>query len=63
MVIVEFCRYGNVQNFLIKHRKYFVNQINNGSIDTEILTKDLRFSHESESGSHRYDIVTIHLEL
>lgn len=57
MVIVEYCRYGNVQNFLIKHRPYFVNQINDGVIDPKILTKEERLSHGSGSGSHRYVIL------
>jgi hypothetical protein len=27
LVIVEYCRYGNLQTYLIKHRKDFVNQV------------------------------------
>lgn len=27
MVIVEYCRFGNLQNFQIKHREYFIDQI------------------------------------
>lgn len=38
MVIVEYCRFGSLQDFLIKHRDFFVNQINseNDSIDATI---------------------------
>uniref|UniRef100_A0A1I8QDA6 Receptor protein-tyrosine kinase n=1 Tax=Stomoxys calcitrans TaxID=35570 RepID=A0A1I8QDA6_STOCA len=48
MVIVEFCRYGNVQNFLMRNRKRFINQINpqTGKIDPNIITQ--RFSDNFE---------------
>uniref|UniRef100_A0A1I8MMD5 Protein tyrosine kinase n=1 Tax=Musca domestica TaxID=7370 RepID=A0A1I8MMD5_MUSDO len=48
MVIVEFCRYGNVQNFLMRNRKRFINQINphTGKIDANITTQ--RFSDNFE---------------
>lgn len=48
MVIVEYCRFGNVQTFLLKHRKSFVNQINpdNGSIDPTISTKEPTCSND-----------------
>ena len=26
-MIVEYCRYGNLQTYLIKHRKNFINQV------------------------------------
>ncbi|XP_034472515.1 vascular endothelial growth factor receptor 1-like [Drosophila innubila] len=39
MVIVEYCRFGNIQNFLLHNRKCFINQINpiNDRIDVNIL--------------------------
>ncbi|XP_037824042.1 vascular endothelial growth factor receptor 1 isoform X1 [Lucilia sericata] len=48
MVIVEYCRYGNVQNFLMRNRKRFINQINpqTGKIDPSIMTQ--RFSDNFE---------------
>lgn len=27
MVVVEYCPHGNLQSFLVKHRKHFVDQI------------------------------------
>lgn len=27
LVIVEYCRFGNLQNFLLRHRQHFINQI------------------------------------
>ncbi|XP_055840031.1 vascular endothelial growth factor receptor 1 [Episyrphus balteatus] len=44
MVIVEYCRYGNVQNFLLRNRKRFINQINpiTDKIDPTIVEQ--RFS-------------------
>jgi hypothetical protein len=27
MVIVEYCRYGNLQTYLVKHRPNFINQV------------------------------------
>ncbi|XP_037051566.1 vascular endothelial growth factor receptor 1 isoform X6 [Bradysia coprophila] len=49
MVIVEYCRFGNVQNFLIKHREYYIDQINpeSDTIDPTILTKEQRYSNDS----------------
>ena len=37
LVIVEYCRYGNVQDFLVRHRDAFVNQLNvHGRLDARI---------------------------
>ncbi|CAH1956241.1 unnamed protein product [Acanthoscelides obtectus] len=38
MVIVEYCRYGNLQNYLLRHRDNFINQIDprTGKIDYTI---------------------------
>lgn len=49
MVIVEYCRFGNLQNFLVKHRNYFVDQIvrEKDIIDPSILFRDQRWSGES----------------
>lgn len=49
MVIVEYCRFGNVQNFLIKHREVYVDQIipETDTIDPSILTKEQRWSNDS----------------
>ncbi|XP_058451061.1 vascular endothelial growth factor receptor 1 isoform X2 [Malaya genurostris] len=46
MVIVEYCRFGNVQNFLLKHRPYFIDQINSdtGEIDPSIEKNLFRWS-------------------
>ncbi|XP_058815149.1 vascular endothelial growth factor receptor 1 isoform X2 [Topomyia yanbarensis] len=46
MVIVEYCRFGNVQNFLLKHRPYFIDQINSdtGEIDPSIEKNQFRWS-------------------
>jgi len=27
MVIVEYCRFGNIHQFLLKERNYFINQV------------------------------------
>lgn len=49
MVIVEYCHFGNVQNFLVKHRNYFIDQIvrESDTIDPNILTREQRWSHDS----------------
>lgn len=49
MVIVEYCRFGNLQNFLVKHRNYFIDQIDreNDVIDPSIQTRDPRWSNDS----------------
>ncbi|XP_055298876.1 vascular endothelial growth factor receptor 1-like isoform X18 [Sitodiplosis mosellana] len=49
MVIVEYCRFGNLQNFLVKHRRYFIDQIvrDKDIIDPSIQTRDPRWSNDS----------------
>lgn len=49
MVIVEYCLFGNVQNFLLKHREQFIDQINaeTDQIDPSILTLEQRWSNDS----------------
>lgn len=49
MVIVEYCCYGNVQNFLIKHRNNFIDQIvrSQDIIDPNITTKEQSWSGDS----------------
>lgn len=48
MVIVEYCRFGNIQNFLLRNRKCFINQISpeTDHIDPNIITQ--RFSENFE---------------
>lgn len=60
MVIVEYCRFGNVQNFLLKNREFFVDQVNpeTDEIDATILTKEMReqrWSNDSGYEYNRYD--------
>ncbi|XP_063699652.1 vascular endothelial growth factor receptor kdr-like isoform X2 [Culicoides brevitarsis] len=58
MVIVEYCRFGNVQKFLLKHRTSFVDQIKKDTdeIDPTILENEYRWSNNSvyniSTGSH-----------
>lgn len=49
MVIVEYCRFGNVQKFLLKHRPYFVDQIRKDTddIDHTIIENEYRWSNNS----------------
>ncbi|KZC13755.1 Vascular endothelial growth factor receptor 1, partial [Dufourea novaeangliae] len=45
LVIVEYCRFGNLHNYLLRHRGYFINQINpstdkfDSRIGIDILTR------------------------
>lgn len=36
MVIVEYCRYGNIREFLVNHRLNFIDQIRDDAIDSNI---------------------------
>lgn len=49
MVIVEYCRFGNLQEFLLRHRKYFIDQIihDRDVIDPMILMKEHSWSSDS----------------
>lgn len=42
LVIVEYCRYGNIQNYLIRHRSSFINQVDQrGYIDAGVGAEKL----------------------
>lgn len=47
MVIVEYCQFGNLQSFLVKHRPYYVDQVRNDKIDPMIMKNDFRWSKNS----------------
>jgi FMS-like tyrosine kinase 1 len=47
MVIVEYCRFGNIQSFLQSHRPYFIDQIRNDKIDPMIMKNEMRWSKNS----------------
>lgn len=56
MVIVEYCRFGNLQSFLVKHRPYFIDQVRNDRIDPMIMRNDFRWSKNSAYNSmNRYE--------
>lgn len=39
LVIVEYCKYGNLHNLLLKHRDVFINQVDSlGNLDPSIKT-------------------------
>jgi FMS-like tyrosine kinase 1 len=52
MVIVEYCRFGNLQSFLVKHRPYFVDQVRNDRIDPMIMKNEMRWSKLSGYNSY-----------
>nr|NP_001162909.1 PDGF- and VEGF-receptor related, isoform H [Drosophila melanogaster]ACZ94200.1 PDGF- and VEGF-receptor related, isoform H [Drosophila melanogaster] len=53
MVIVEYCRFGNIQNFLLRNRKCFINQINPDTdhIDPSIMTQRMSDNYELHRNS------------
>ncbi|SPP79792.1 blast:Platelet-derived growth factor receptor alpha [Drosophila guanche] len=53
MVIVEYCRFGNVQNFLLRNRKCFINQISlvNDRIDPAIMIQRVSENFELNRNS------------
>lgn len=63
MVIVEYCRFGNIRNILRKHRQTFVNQINrtddviDPNVTNEMVTNegDRQDSDESEVSADEHD--------
>nr|CAD7437607.1 unnamed protein product [Timema bartmani] len=54
LVIVEFCRYGNLHNYLIRHRDHFIDQIDkktglmDSSIGSEILARAASLSAKAK---------------
>ncbi|XP_023029906.2 PDGF- and VEGF-receptor related isoform X3 [Leptinotarsa decemlineata] len=66
LVIVEYCRYGNLLNYLLRHRGHFVNQVDphtkkvNYDIGQEILDRTYSFSNnrsDCHSPSMKYAAV------
>lgn len=51
LVIVEFCRFGNLQNYLYKHRESYINQVDpiTGQIDYNIGSDILERSYSVSS--------------
>lgn len=47
MVIVEYCQFGNLQQFLVKHRPYYIDQIRGDIIDQSVWQNDFRWSDNS----------------
>jgi FMS-like tyrosine kinase 1 len=56
MVIVEYCRFGNLQAFLVKHRPFFIDQIvkETDRIDPEIQFNELKWSKNTAYNYNRY---------
>lgn len=52
MVIVEYCPFGNIQSFLVKHRPYFIDQVRNDRIDPMIMTNEMRWSRMNALNSY-----------
>lgn len=44
MIIVEYCPFGNLQDFLVKHRECFVDQILR---DTDVIDPTISFESDS----------------
>ena len=60
MVIVEYCRFGNIQSFLVKHRPYFIDQVRNDRIDPMIMKNEMRWSKNSNFNSYgRYEEIKL----
>lgn len=46
LVIVEYCRFGNLQSYLIRHRNHFINQLDEfGNLKTQNDTEDMSDTH------------------
>ncbi|KRT78953.1 Immunoglobulin, partial [Oryctes borbonicus] len=60
-VIVEFCRFGNLHNYLLRHRENFINQINpeTGKIDCsigiDVLARSFSVSSQEDPKSNEDD--------
>lgn len=55
-MIVEYCRYGNLHNYLLRHRKDFINQIDpvTGQIDPSI-GQELLIRSTSVDSNNRFE--------
>ncbi|XP_046646414.1 vascular endothelial growth factor receptor kdr-like [Daphnia pulicaria] len=55
LVIVEYCRFCNLQSYLIRHRNHFINQLDEfGNLKTQNDTEDMSDTHfdtQSQTGS------------
>ena len=58
LVIVEYCHYGNLHNYLLRHRGDFINQIDpiTGKLDinigSDILSKALNYDSKNRYVTH-----------
>jgi serine/threonine protein kinase len=65
MVIVEYCRLGNIRSFLLAHRRTFVNQLNKeiDGIDSTITEREERydkyFNHSSTDDNNQSEYQNI----
>ena len=48
MIIVEYCKYGSLQNILVKNRSTFIDQINR---DTDTITTDMNAGKQQDDQS------------
>ncbi|RWS27211.1 Vascular endothelial growth factor receptor 3-like protein, partial [Leptotrombidium deliense] len=57
MVMVEYCRYGNLRQYLLAHREYFVNQINpeTGEIDNNVKQNEVNRDATAAKVPHVYE--------
>ncbi|RWS12832.1 Vascular endothelial growth factor receptor 3-like protein, partial [Dinothrombium tinctorium] len=57
LVIVEYCRYGNLRQYLLQHRENFLNQVNSetGEIDMSIKQSVSRQESSNSKTSHTYE--------
>lgn len=63
MVITEYCRFGNLRNYLKKHRKDFIDQIDpdKGVIDPKVGEKPENLIEKKNSCNIRYSFVSFFL--
>ncbi|EFN61650.1 Vascular endothelial growth factor receptor 1 [Camponotus floridanus] len=66
LVIVEYCRFGNLHNYLLKHRSNFINQIdpNTGKLDltigVDILTRTASISSNNSISANSGTDTVVH---
>ena len=58
MAIVEYCRYGNMKNFLLANRLNFINMVNIENGDLEIVVDDVKVEASNSSKDSGFSIKT-----
>lgn len=59
LIVVEYCKYGNIRSYLLSHRNNFVNLLDQRSneVNEELITSEPKYANINESFTNEYQNV------